>query len=193
MHTDENNRPHRIRNTTVAAGDWLRLEEVTFIDEDGYYRTWETATRQNEKGAVYMITVLQPSGRYVLVKQYRPAPDSVVLEFPAGLIDPTESAAAAAVRELKEETGYTGELKYLSPPTLSSPGMTGEKVYIATVEVNEDAPENQRPAQDCDDGENIEVIVKLTAEVKDFLAECEADGIQLDSRLAAYFLGQGIY
>ncbi|MFW5996540.1 MAG: NUDIX domain-containing protein [Lentisphaeria bacterium] len=186
-------RPYRLRNTTIAAGDWLRLEEVTFVDEDGRYRTWETATRQNTEGAVYMVTTLQPSGRFVLIRQYRPSPDSEVVEFPAGLIDPEEDAAVTAIRELKEETGYTGELKRITPPSLSSPGMTGEQVYIAFVEVDEKAPENQCPAQDCDDGENIEVYIKKPEEIHAFLEECTAAGVQLDSRLVAFFLGQGIY
>ena len=41
-------------------------------------------------------------------KQYRPPIDKVIIEFPAGLIDAGETAEEAAVRELKEETGYVG-------------------------------------------------------------------------------------
>lgn len=33
-----------------------------------------------------------------------------MIEVPAGLIDPEESAEVCAVRELKEETGYVGEV-----------------------------------------------------------------------------------
>lgn len=41
-----------------------------------------------------------------LILQYRPALDTICVEFPAGLLDKSESCMAAAHRELYEETGY---------------------------------------------------------------------------------------
>jgi 8-oxo-dGTP pyrophosphatase MutT (NUDIX family) len=47
-----------------------------------------------------------PDGRVVCVEQYRHAAQQVCLELPAGNIDAEEEPAAAALRELTEETGY---------------------------------------------------------------------------------------
>jgi ADP-ribose pyrophosphatase len=50
----------------------------------------------------------------LLLKQYRPALDKIVVEIPGGLIDPGETAEHCAVRELKEETGYVGNVERIS-------------------------------------------------------------------------------
>ena len=46
----------------------------------------------------------------LLEKNYRPPVDKYCIEFPGGLIDANESKEEAALRELKEETGYTGRV-----------------------------------------------------------------------------------
>ncbi len=45
-------------------------------------------------------------GRILMEKQYRAAIGRTIYELPAGHIEPGESAAAAAARELEEEVGY---------------------------------------------------------------------------------------
>jgi 8-oxo-dGTP pyrophosphatase MutT (NUDIX family) len=50
-----------------------------------------------------------PEGEAVLIRQYRHGADRVTLEVPGGIVDPGEAPAAAAARELLEETGYRAD------------------------------------------------------------------------------------
>lgn len=45
-------------------------------------------------------------GKVVLIRQWRAGSDEVAIEVPGGMIDPGEDPAAAAAREMEEETGY---------------------------------------------------------------------------------------
>ena len=56
-------------------------------------------------GAVMVVPLLD-DGRLVVERQWRHPMQCVMLEFPAGKIDPGESPFECAVRELAEETGY---------------------------------------------------------------------------------------
>jgi len=76
------------------------------------------------------IAAVTDEGRMVMVKQFRKAAEKVVLEAPAGKIDGDEAPLAAALRELKEETGYTaGKMEYLTA-FYSSVGYSEEKLYL---------------------------------------------------------------
>src|SRR6266478_3919973 len=54
------------------------------------------------------VVALSEAGNIILVEQYRHAVKRVLLEIPAGHVDPKEDREAAARRELLEETGYGG-------------------------------------------------------------------------------------
>lgn len=56
---------------------------------------------------VCVLAVLE-DGRVPFVRQFRQSIDRVILELPAGVVEPGEDPQAAARRELSEETGVCG-------------------------------------------------------------------------------------
>jgi len=80
-------------------------------------------------GAAAMVP-LTSDGQVLLVRQYRHAPRSWLLEIPAGKLDPGEAPEVCAARELEEEVGYRpGELISLGW-IWTTPGFTNEKIWL---------------------------------------------------------------
>lgn len=80
-------------------------------------------------GGVTMAAVTE-QGKIVLVRQFRYAAGKAVLEAPAGKIEKGEDPYIAAVRELKEETGYTADSIVLLSSFYTSIGYSTEVIYL---------------------------------------------------------------
>lgn len=176
----------------VFEGNFINFFKINWIDSKSVDRTWECVSRKNNTEAVVMVVWFNPSGRLLFIKQYRPPTKSYALEFPAGLIDKGESITDAALRELKEETGYIGKIVHISPSAYSSAGLSDEKVTMCIIEVDESIPENKNPIQKLDDGEDIKVYLVEQNNISEFINQQQKDGTVMTSRMIAYLLGQGL-
>ena len=86
----------------------VRRDRVTVMEGESFREIVE-----HNGGAV--IAAVKSDGRMIMVRQFRKPAERVMLEVPAGKIDEGENPETAALRELKEETGYTaGKIRKLT-------------------------------------------------------------------------------
>lgn len=78
----------------------------------------------------FAIAPVPAEGRIVLVRQYRHAAKQALWEIPAGTAEPDEGCDAGALRELREETGYTADSLALLCTVYPTPGYSTERVHI---------------------------------------------------------------
>ncbi|KAK3336088.1 NUDIX hydrolase domain-like protein [Podospora appendiculata] len=170
---------------------WTKLVKKTYTDPNGVKRTWESAERRTRpKGCdidgVGIVAILdsETGPEIVLQKQYRPPLDQVVIEIPAGLIDEGETAEQAAIRELKEETGYVGEVLETSPIMWNDPGFCNTNLRMVHVSVDMSLPANQDLKPELEENEFIEVFHLKLATLWDDCIKLEAQGYAIDARIA---------
>jgi ADP-ribose pyrophosphatase len=100
--SDAHLREHGLRGQVLVKGNFLDVRRDDVRLPDGAVATREYVVHP---GAVAIVPLLD-DGRLVLERQFRYPVGKVLLEIPAGKIDPGESVLACAQRELLEETGY---------------------------------------------------------------------------------------
>jgi len=171
------------------AGKWLIFEKINYSDSQGNTRYWENVSRTTKNGAVVIIAKTSKSGKIILIRQFRIPINNYIIEFPAGLVDEKESSEMAAIRELKEETGYIGKVTKILPPIHSSPGMTNESIAVAFVEIDEELPANKVPCVEHEATEDIQVFSIEQDKIATFLKERRNAGDSIDAKLMIFTIG----
>lgn len=108
------------------------------------------------------VVAVTPDQQMVLVRQFRYGINEFSLEIPGGVIERGEEPVAAAVRELREETGYTGAPATLMASVHPNPAIQSNRSHFVLVENVVCSS-----AQTWDTDEEIEV---LTRPIEDVLA-----------------------
>lgn len=90
-------------------------------------------------GAVAVVA-LDAEQNVLLVRQFRLGANKMMLEIPAGTLEPGEVPEDCASRELREETGYRPLVLESVGGLYAAPGYTTEYVYLYFADSLEEAP-----------------------------------------------------
>jgi ADP-ribose pyrophosphatase len=159
---------------------------------------------------------VQKQGPSILLqKQWRPPVGKVVIEVPAGLIDEGETPEECALRELKEETGYTGQVvngefgvtpimfngTCILPGNVCSsvisnasvctdPGFCTTNLRMVHVTIDLSLEENLNPRTQLEENEFIECFVVPLTSLYQECKTLEEQGYAIDARVGT--LAEGI-
>jgi len=172
----------KLSEEILFAGNWLLLKESTYLCSDKKEVKWESVERKQHKIILVIIAKLIHSNKYVLIRQYRPAINNYIIAFPAGVSE-SDNVAEEALREFKEETGYTGKIISISPVLKVNPGMIDDSVRIVNVEIDETNSINTNLKQSLEASEEIEVILKKDREIREFLQYRKEKGDEIGAGL----------
>ena len=115
-----------ITSETLYEGKILDLKKhkVKLIDGN-------TSMREivEHSGGVCIIPVTEQN-EIIMVRQYRKAPEEILLELPAGKLEIGEEPVNCAYRELLEETGYKAEKLEKLFSFYTTPGYSNEILHL---------------------------------------------------------------
>ena len=114
-----------ISSDRIYTGKVISLKVDTVEIENKGYQKREIVEHQ---GAV-AIVALTDDDKVVLIKQFRKPIEQVIWEIPAGKLEIGENPKDCAIRELKEETGYSAKNIKLIHKFFTSAGFSNQKIY----------------------------------------------------------------
>jgi ADP-ribose pyrophosphatase len=123
--------PGQLSTRRAYTGRIISLDVDTVRFPDGSSGELEMVRHPGASAVVPFLS--DPGGddpQVLLIRQYRYAADGYLYEVPAGRLDPGESPADCANRELREETGYTADRVEHLFTMFTTPGFTDEKIHL---------------------------------------------------------------
>ena len=156
----------KIKEEPFRAG-FRKLLKKTFQLPDGKIQDFDI----KHEGPAVCVLALTKEKNVILVKQFRPGMEKVLLEMPGGAVDGGEEPLEAIKRELLEETGYTGDFQLA--------GTSYDCAYSTMFRYNFVATNCLKVAnQNLDETEFAEVIEMSLADFRNHLQSGELTDVE---------------
>ncbi len=166
----------RLNRTLVSKGAIIDYYRDEILVPNGHKGMWDHI---EHKGAAAALAVLD-DGRILMVRQYRNSIERETLEIPAGGLNTGEDPKDAAVRELKEETGYiAGHVEKLLS-LYTTVAFSNEKIHIYL------ATELKRSVQNLDEDEFVDVEAYTPEQLVAFIREGRIEDSKTISAVMMY-------
>ncbi len=147
----------------IYNGRIIHVKEDTVMLPNGQKAGRELVEHNGGVGVI----ALDENRNVLLVSQYRKPYDEVVLEIPAGKLEPDENPLEAGKRELREETGYTADTVTFLGKCYPTPGYCSEIIHLYLAE------DLTWEGQNLDPGEFVEVSKIPLSELTDMVMNNE--------------------
>ncbi len=151
-----------LESRRIYEGNVLNLRVDSVATESGTHQ-WEVV---EHSGAVVVIAMPSPD-EMVLVRQYRHPLERMTWEVCAGGVDPGETPHDAAVRELREETGFRANAIRRLWSAYSAPGFCSELLHFFVTD------DWETGATDFDPGEDITIATFSLARLREMIERDE--------------------
>ncbi|KAF9509166.1 hypothetical protein BS47DRAFT_1373554 [Hydnum rufescens UP504] len=166
---------------------WVTLKLIHWRDQEGKERLWEVAERKTRGVAILpLLRSKVPSEPLstLILEQYRPPAGNVVSSMTGNPPKP------AAIRELKEETGFiAARIVESSPVLVPDAGMTTANMKLVVLDVEVDSLSDELPFQKLEDGEHIVRRIVELDELNTVLQDYAKRGFAIDARLSHFAMG----
>ena len=172
----------RIDRTLVHKGTIIDYYVDTMQLPNGNEAKWDFI---QHNGAAAVVPVTE-DGKILMVSQYRNALERYTLEIPVGGLNAGESTAAAAARELEEETGYASKDLEILLSIRTTVAFCNEKIDIYV------AKNLVKTHQHLDEDEYLNVGAYTLGELEEMIFERKIEDSKTISALLAYKVKYGI-